>query len=281
MANTIASAVRYINNDAELQKIFAEVSYTADLEKPNQAIGGKTVKYRQVSFGSTVLGTYNRATGYVANDLTVSWVEKSLTQDKGNSLSIDKMDSEEAQSLEIANVHNKWVRDIMIPAVDTYRFSQIASATGITKPTAATLSASDVETAIDTGLDTLFNNGIRNDVILYISTSCARSLKTAAKGKGSLALGTWGGNLTSEVLTYGDTIKAKVVQVPDAIIGAKVNFILLPAPSVAAMVKYQENVYFDKIPGFGGRKAEVDSGIYHDCWVEPGAEKAVYVHVHA
>ena len=54
--------------------------------------------------------------------------------------------------------------------------------------------------------------------------------------------------------------------------------IVAPTAAIAAMVKYQENEYFDKIPGFGGRRSQLDMGIYHDCWVEPGAEKAVYVH---
>lgn len=280
MANTIASAVRYINNDAELNKLFEAKSYTQDLVKPNVAVGAKTVNYRQVSLGSTVLGSYNRATGYTATDITVSWVTKALSQDKGNSLKLDKMDSEEAQALEIATVHNKYINTVVIPAVDTYRLAQIAGATGVTVATTkAKVTKSTVEAEIDKGLDTLFDLGATgsNDVILYIKTSAARFLKQAAKDKGTLGLGSWNGSLEANVLTYGDAVAAKVVQVPDALFPASTNFILVPATAVAAMVKYQENEYFDRIPGFGGRLAQVDSGIYHDCWVEPGAEAAVYV----
>lgn len=125
MANSIATAVRYFNNDAELEKIYQAYSYTTDFIKPNVALGAKTVKYRQVSLGSTVLGDYNRETGYTRTDLNVSWVEKSLTQDKGNVLRLDKMDGEEAQSLEIATAGRKYIREVQIPSVDIYRLHNL------------------------------------------------------------------------------------------------------------------------------------------------------------
>ena len=55
MANNIETAVRYFNNDAELEKIYQSISYTGDWIKPNVAVGAKTVKYRQTSFLWTLL----------------------------------------------------------------------------------------------------------------------------------------------------------------------------------------------------------------------------------
>ena len=280
MANTIEKAVRYFNNDAELAKIYQNYSYTSDWEKPNVAIGADTVKYRQVSLGSTVLGDFDREDGYTRKDINTSWVSKQLTQDKGDSLVLDKMDGEEAQYLEIGTVGNKYIRDVQIPAVDKYRFSQVTRATGVESAT-GTLNKDNIEEAIDAGLDYLYGIGVREGVTLKISATAYRALSNSAKSTGSVSLGNWNGDLSAQVLTYGDIVKAKVTVVPNDIIGSGVNFILAPAPAVAAMVKYQENEYFDKIPGYGGRRTQLDIGIYHDCWVEPGAEKAVYVHKQA
>lgn len=277
MANNIQSAVRYLNNDAELAKIYEAQSYTADWVKPNVAVGAKTVKYRQVTLGSTVLGDFNKETGYSRKDINTTWVEKSLTQDKGDSLVLDKMDGEEAQSLEIVTVANKYIRDVQIPAVDKYRCSAVVATSGVETET-ETLTKANVESALDTALDYLYNIGVRNDVTLKISVPAYRALASAAKESGKLYLGNWNGDLSAKVELYGDLIKAKVQVVPADILGTSVNFILAPTAAIAAMVKYQENEYFDKIAGFGGRRAQVDLGIYHDCWVEPGAEKAVYVH---
>lgn len=281
MANSIATAKRYYNNDEELAKIYSAQSYTGDWQKENKAVGAKTVAYRQVSFGSTALGTFNRATGYVKKDITSTWVEKTLSQDKGDSLVLDKMDGEEAQFLEIGTVANKYIREVQIPAVDKYRFTQVVGTTGVKTETvqaANALTKTTIEAAIDAGLDYLYGIGVREGVTLKISAADYRLLSNAAKDSGSVSLGAWNGDLSAQVLTYGDIVKAKITVVPNDIIGSGVNFILAPTAAIAAMVKYQENEYFDKIPGFGGRLAQMDIGIYHDCWVEPGAEKAVYVH---
>lgn len=277
MANTIEKAVRYYNNDAELAKIYQAHSYTGDWEKPNVATGADTVKYRQVSLGSTVLGDFDRESGYERKNINTTWVSKQLTQDKGDSLILDKMDGEEAQYLEIGTVANKYIRDVQIPAVDKYRFTQVAGATGVGGATGA-LTAETIEAALDAGLDYLYGIGARDGITLKISATAYRLLANAAKESGSIQMGNWNGDLSTQVLTYGDIVKAKVQVVPNDIIGSGVNFILAPAAAIAAMVKYQENEYFDKIPGFGGRRTQMDIGIYHDCWVEPGAEKAVYVH---
>lgn len=276
MANTIATAVRYLNNDAELENIFKARSYTSDWLKPNVAIGAKTVKYRQVTFGSTVLGTFNRETGYTKTDINVSWVERELTQDKGNSIMLDKMDSEETQSLDIAKVGNKYLQNVVAPAVDTYNFSAVVNADGV-EGTSAAITQANIEAAIDAGLDHLYSVGATEGVALYIKSSVARLLKNAAKSSGSISLGNWNGDYTKEVKVYGDTIKAKVVEVPDALFPADVAFFLLPVAAVTFIVKYQDNEYFDKVPGFGSRRQQLDIGVYYDCWVEPGAEEAVYV----
>ena len=277
MANNIATAKRYYNNDEELAKIYSAQSYTGDWQKESKAVGARTVAYRQVSLGSTVLGDFDRETGYTRKDITTSWVEKTLTQDKGDSLVLDKMDGEEAQFLEIGTVANKYIREVQIPAVDKYRFAQVIGATGVETETGA-LSKTNIEEAIDAGLDYLYGLGVREGVTLKISATAYRALSNAAKESGSVSLGAWNGDLSAQVLTYGDIVKAKITVVPNDIIGSGVNFILAPTAAIAAMVKYQENEYFDKIPGFGGRRTQMDIGIYHDCWVEPGAEKAVYVH---
>lgn len=277
MANTIQSAVRYYKNDAELAKIYQTHSYTADWEKPNVAIGAKSVKYRQVSLGTTVLGDFNRDTGYTKKDINVSWVERTLTQDKGDSLVLDKMDGEEAQALEIGTVANQYIREVQIPNVDKYRFTAVVETSGVETATGS-LTKDTIETAIDTALDYLYGKGVRDAVTLKISASAYRLLSNKAKESGSLSYGAWNGDLSAQVLTYGDIVKAKVTVVPNDIIGSDVNFIVAPAPAISAMVKYQENEYFDKIPNFGGRRTQFDIGIYHDCWVEVGAEKAVYVH---
>ena len=123
MANNIQSAVRYFNNDAELAKIYEANSYTADWVKPTVAVGAQTVKYRQESFGSTVLGDFNRETGYTRKDINVTWKEKTMTQDKGDSLVLDRMDGEEAQGLNIVESGKNYQRKNLNPCINRQNLS--------------------------------------------------------------------------------------------------------------------------------------------------------------
>lgn len=276
MPNDIKTAVRYLNNDAELAKIYTERSFTSDWLKENVAVGARTVKYRQTSFGSNILGDFDRETGYPRIEINSNWVEKTLTQDKGNSLMIDKMDGEEAQGIEIVTQGKKYETQIQMPSVDKYNFKTVATTTGV-HSTTITLTVDNIESTIDADLDYLYNIGVLNGVVLHIKTSVARLLKQAAKKTGSISIGNWNGNLGVNVEIYGDTVQAKIKQVPDDYFPEGVNYILAPNDAIAFMVKYQENVFHDKIPGFGGRRHQLDIGIYYDCWVEPGAEKTINV----
>lgn len=277
MPNDIKTAVRYLNNDAELAQIFTARSFTNDWLKENVAVGARTVKYRQTTFGSQILGDFDRETGYTRIEINSDWVEKSLTQDKGNSIMIDKMDGEEAQGIEIVGQAKKYENTILIPSVDKYNINAVATTTGVKTNTSA-LTVDNIESVLDADLDYLYNTGVSAGVVLHIKTSASRLLKNAAKKTGSISIGNWNGDLSANVETYGDTIKAKIKQMPDDYFPEGVDYILAPIEAIAFMVKYQENVYFDKIPGFGGRRSQVDIGIYYDCWVEPGAEKAVVLH---
>lgn len=277
MPNDIKTAIRYLNNDAEIAKIFTARSFTSDWLKPNVAVGARTVKYRQTTFGSQVLGDFDREAGYTRIEILSNWVEKTLTQDKGNSLMIDKMDGEEAQGIEIVGQGKKYYDTIAMPSVDKHNFDAVAKTTGV-KSTTGALTADNIESMLDADLDYLYNIGVSAGVVLHVKTSVSRLLKNAAKKTGSISIGSWNGDFGANVETYGDTIKAKIKQVPDDYFPEGVDYILAPNEAIAFMVKHQETVYFDKIPNFGGRRSQVDIGIYYDCWVEPGAEKAVVVH---
>ncbi|AXF52127.1 MAG: putative major head protein [Podoviridae sp. ctcf755] len=277
MPNEIQTAINYLNNDEEIDRIFAARSFTYDWLKPNVAVGARTVKYRQTSFRTNTLGDFDREDGYTRIDIISGWVEKTLTQDKGNTILIDKMDSEEAQGIEIVTQGKKFDNTIAIPYTDKYNIQTVATTEGV-KTNISALTKDNIENELDKDLDYLFNTGVAEAVVLNIKTSAARKLKQSAKSTGSISLGNWNGDLSAEVKVYGDSVKAKIKEIPDQYFPSNVDYILAPNAAIAFMIKYQETVYHDKIPGYGNRRHQLDRGLYFDCWVEPGAEKAVIVH---
>ena len=97
MANTITYAKQYINNQAEVLRMFDTYLLTADLIKELVEHKGKTVAYDRMSFASYAMGNYDRSSGLSNKPVVFERVEKTLSQDRGDSLDLDIMDKVEAQ----------------------------------------------------------------------------------------------------------------------------------------------------------------------------------------
>lgn len=272
MPNTIVTAVNYTNNAEVINKLYQASSTTGSWEKKSVFIGARTVKYLRVGLSSYVLGTYNRETGYTAKNIETEWLERNLTQDKGDSLYMDKMDNEESNADTLTMAFNRYKRTVEIPSLDTYRYSAVHTASGTHKTTTQIQNASDLVSALNADITYLRNKFVANDLELRISATMYGLLEDTAFNKGSLQIGDKA-NLSTDVITYKG---ARVIVVPDDILGCE--YILCDPICVTALRKYQETVYFDKVPGYGNRKMEIDTGVYHDCFIEPQAEQFVCVH---
>lgn len=283
MSNTINHAIAYIKTPAELEKVLAQNVKTVDLEVPNFAIGAKTVRYQHIEFGSATMSAYNRATGYVNNDITLTWKELTLTQDVGNSLYIDKMDDEEVMGLSIVRIANRYIATVQAPEVDKYRFGVMITKANIQSSQTA-LNANNIVESVLSARASIKDEKINSDAfILYCSNQVEAILKTAALKQGYWQLGSWNGSENDVNMFDG----IKVVAVRSELLNggktgagfntnANISAVLVAKEAVPAMVKYAETEYFDRIPGFGGRKAEADIGIYHDCFVYDELAKGVY-----
>ena len=271
--NTIEKAVRYLSEPEAIRKVLNDSLRTADLEQPNIAVGAKTVKYQHIEFGSYELGDYSKENGYEANDINLSWKTMELTQDKGNKLVLDKMDDEEAMANGIVKLGNRYHDKVVHPAIDTSRLSKIA-ALGHTFVINATLTADNIMEQILLGKARLEEMKIdTNALLLYITPEAKAQLKAAALKKGYWSVGHWNGDMSAEVEMFDG---CKVKPVPAKYFGnASVQAILLHKDAAPAFVKYSETEYFDRVPGHGKRKAEVDIGIYHDSFVYDELNRAV------
>lgn len=271
--NTIEKAIRYLSEPEAIRRALNESLRTADLEVPNEAIGAQTVKYQHIEFGSYELGTYDRANGYTENDIQLTWKEMTLSQDKGNSLKIDKMDDEEAMANGIVRLGNRFYDKVAFPAIDTYRLSILAGVKG-SNVINATLTADNVLSSVLAGKARMEEFKVDTQALIFYCTPEVKALlKEAALRKGYWALGAWNGDMEANVETCDG---AKVVAVPAKYFGnASVQGVLLHKDAVAAMVKYKETEYFDKIPGHGKRMSQVDIGIYHDAFVYDELSRAI------
>lgn len=280
MANTITYAKQYINNQAEVMRMFNTELLCKDLIKPLVEHKGKVVAYDRMSFASYTMGTYNRATGLTSKDLTFERVEKTLSQDKGDSLSLDIMDKEEAQIADgIIGVYNFYNVKVVVPTIDKYTFGEIGKAgSGATFNVHASLTKDNIVPALFDDFKTLKNKRIKtSECIVYIGSTSMALLEEATFGKGILTIGNWNGDLeTTAMMIKG----AKIVEVPDDELPSDVQWIICHPLAVDLIPVLAAAEFKDNIPGFVG-KAQVDVRHYFDAWVQPNGGDGVVVSLSA
>lgn len=130
MANTIEYAKLF---QKELDKQVLEGATSGWMEEnASQVIynGGCEIKIPKMSLQG--LGNYDRDEGYTGGAVTYSFETFSLSQDRGRRFRIDAVDVDESGfGLAAANVAAEFQRTKVIPEIDAYRYSKLASAAGI------------------------------------------------------------------------------------------------------------------------------------------------------
>lgn len=88
--------------------------------------GGNEVKIPKVIMDG--MGDYSREDGYVKGSITLSFETHQLTQDRGRTFSIDAQDVDESNFvLNAGAVMGEFQRTQVIPEIDAYRYSKIAT----------------------------------------------------------------------------------------------------------------------------------------------------------
>lgn len=180
MANSIALATKF---QPILDEIYRTASLTASMDaqtKPVNFGGASVVSVFKTSVVG--MGTYSRATGYPAGDVTGTWETLTLSASRGRAFSIDRMDDEETLGQAFGTLAGEFIRTQVVPEVDAYRFSKYASWSGITEVgTPATLStAAAVLAAFDLAMTSLDANQVPSEGRkLFVETGIYNLLKAS------------------------------------------------------------------------------------------------------
>ena len=179
MANSIALAEKFL---PILDEIYKRESLTARLDaktKPVEFGGVNEIKIFKTSVVG--LGNYSRSTGYPAGDVTASWETIALTQERGRSFAIDRMDDEETLGMAFGKLAGEFIRTQVVPEVDAYRFSRWASWANVSTTAAAALAnAAATLAAIDVASGVLDDDEVPQEGrLLFISQPQYRQLTAA------------------------------------------------------------------------------------------------------
>lgn len=257
---------------SNMNAVYKAAAKSIDLDTQKmQVLAANVVKLPVYTFGGA-LGTYDRDTGHVANAITKAWDTYTLSQDKGNKILLDPMDDEETLSEGIIKAFNEYIRQVVVPAVDTYKFGVLKTKAGTTA--AETSTAANIVTQLLTAEKTLTENEVPEEGrIIYMTAATLQFLKSSSEVTKYLSTRTTEQGLNLNVSFFNG---AKIVTVPSGRLPADTQFIYIHPTAVASCVKHNPANFFaaGTIPGTDS--AEIDYRLYYDLFAIENKTKGIY-----
>lgn len=144
--------------------------------------GGNEVKIPKISMDG--LGDYDRDNGFTQGSVTLEWQTKTLTQDRARTFQLDSMDVDETAFVATApSVMSEFQRVHVIPEIDAYRYSSIASQ-AIEKKKATsgyTPTAADVLTKLREDIYKIYDIAGEIPLVITMSMPVASILENSAE----------------------------------------------------------------------------------------------------
>lgn len=235
-------------------------------------VGAKTVKVYNV--GVSGMNDYGRsgANRYGnVDDLDVTSQEMTMKKDRSFTFAIDKMDEDEtAGALNAGKALARQIKEVVIPEVDTYRFSEILKNAG-TEKVQASLTKTNIYDEITAATEVQEENEVP---LAGREINVTPATFKLMKQSPDIVLDT---EIGQEMRARGVVAMVDdmpVVRVPASRLGANVHFIVTHSMAAPSPVKLAEYKIHTDAPGISG--SLVEGRVYYDCFVLNNKKKAIY-----
>lgn len=302
MANTIQYATIFQN---ELDKAATQDMLTGWMDANSGKVkysGGKEVKIAELSVDG--LANYDRTggAGYTKGSVKFGYKTKEMTQDRGRKFEIDANDVDETGFvLTAGNIMGEFQRTKVIPEIDAYRLSRLATiAMGIEEDANVEYSykpsSKTILEKIKTGIKVIRNNGYNGGLMIHITYDALTEVEIAALGKLTSVTFSQGGIDTEVpsidkcplIVTPQNRMYSKI-KLYDGVTegqekggyvkdekGIECNFIIVPRDVPIAVTKQDLMRIFDPQTNQSANAWSMDYRRYHDIWVQDNKANAVY-----
>lgn len=146
MANQIAKFKKYV---ALLDEVYQNAAKTAVLESDatlaKQGANANEIIIPKLDMDG--LGDYDRNSGYVDGNVTMTNETVTFNYDRGRKFSVDNMDNEETAGLAFGKLAAEFIRTKVVPEQDAFRFAKYAELAG-TKESGTLSAGTDVLAAL-------------------------------------------------------------------------------------------------------------------------------------
>ena len=263
--------------------------------------GGNEVKIPKISINA--LGDYDRDNGFVQGSVTYEYQTKTLTQDRGRTFQLDAMDIDETNfGIVAGNVLGEFQRTQVVPEIDAYRYSSIASqAIKRGKKTEYTPTRKDIITKLLDDITTIRDICGDIDLVISMSTLVSAILNTAEETSKWVDSGQFShGGLNFSVRTIdgipilkvpssrmkteyqffdGSTSGQEVGGFDVGENAKEINWIICTRKTPIAISKTDVTRIFDPMTNQKANAWKIDYRKYHDLWIPDNAMDGVWVNI--
>lgn len=302
--NTLAAATIFMQ---QLDQIAVQDAVTGWMDANSGQVqynGGKEVKIPKMTVQG--LGTYDRDTGYVQGGVTLTYETREMTQDRGRKFQLDPMDINESNFIPTAAaVMAEFQRTYVIPEIDAYRISKIASETitankagmieyGYTPGAASTSALRKIKEGIK-AIRSLYNGPLvchaTPDFIMELELELAGKITAVTFSQGGIntsvpavdgvpIVSTPSNRMyTAITLNDGKTSSQEGGGYAKGSKAKDINFFICPRTTPIAVTKQDVMRIFDPLTNQKLNAWQIDYRRFHDLWVLDNKLDSIYLNI--
>ncbi|MGI6030909.1 MAG: hypothetical protein ACOX7F_05345 [Eubacteriales bacterium] len=253
-----------------------------------QYSGGDEIKIPMLTVDG--LADYDREDGFTRGAVNLSFQTLKLSQDRGRSFQIDAMDVDETSfGASVSNIVGEFQRSRVVPEIDSYRYSRIATLCSADHATTYTADASTILTTLRSDIENIYEKAGEIDLVITLSSAAANLLEGSSEfnamvdagdfksGEYSCRVRYFNGNPIVRVpsarmksaytfydgVTEGQTAGG-FVPAPEA---KQINWIISSRTAPIAVSKTDQVRIFDPLHNQSMNAWKVDYRKYHDLFV--------------
>ncbi|AGC67433.1 prophage protein [Thermoclostridium stercorarium subsp. stercorarium DSM 8532] len=264
--------------------------------------GGNEVKIPVIEMDA--LGDYDRANGFVEGSVNLTYETKIMTMDRGRTFMLDRMDVDETNFVATAaNVMGEFQRTKVIPEIDAYRYSSIASQ-AIEKGAAVggyTPSESDILKKLKEDIYAIYDVAGEIPLVIIMNMQVAAILENSTELSKTLSVIDFTqGDIKTSVRAIDNN---PIIKVPSARMKTKyvfydgktagqeaggftpaedaknINWIICPRTAPIAVSKTDNIRIFTPEQNQKADAWKIDYRKYHDLWIKDNQFKAIRVNI--
>lgn len=263
--------------------------------------GGKDVKIPKLSVQG--LANYDRDNGYVQGSVTMDYETRSMSKDRGRKFQLDAMDVDETNFVATAaNVMGEFQRVKVIPEIDAYRLSSLATIAMTSGVDDAARYGYNPATAgkclyaLKKGIAYLRDAGYDGPLVIHAIENFMLEFETEMAGKLTAMTFSQGGvetqvpaiddvaiirtpanRMVSSITLYDGTTSGQTAGGYAKASGAlQANFLIMPMDTPLAVTKQDKMKIFTPDQNQDADAWKMNYRRYHDLWVKDNRKDSIY-----